>query len=295
MPRRLERLVTGQPTQDGAGVRLTRILTPDLQRRLDPFLMLDHLSTHARPGELPGFPSHPHRGFETITYMLRGTMHHRDSAGHRGRVSDGGVQWMTAGRGVVHSEMPEPSDGAMEGFQLWLNLPARDKLCPPWYQDFQGGDVPEATIPGELTVRAIAGAVTLPDGQRLRGAVARPASSHPTDPLWLDLHLPAKPTAFELPLPPDHHAFLYVYRGTLRLLEPGGHTATVPCQRMAILAPSGDGVALQTDPTSAEPPRALLIAGRPLNEPVAQHGPFVMNTHDELVRAVHDFQIGRLG
>lgn len=289
-PRRVERLVTGQPTQDGAGVKLTRVLTPDLQQRLDPFLMLDNFASDKPEDYGAGFPSHPHRGFETISYMLTGRMRHKDSAGHEGLVSDGGVQWMTAGRGVIHSEMPEQQDGVMEGFQLWLNLPAKSKMQPPWYRDIQRSEVPEFTTPEGVTVRVIAGTTVTANGRAVLGAVQRAD----TEPLYLDLHLPGDVGEFSLPVPRGHNAFLYVYRGTLQVRDDTGEASQVPAQRMAILGNSGDGVTLRADPASTEPPRALLIAGKPLGEPIAQYGPFVMNTRDELLQAVNDFQNGRL-
>jgi len=276
-PRTVERLVQGQATSDGAGVRLTRVLTQNLQRRLDPFLMLDAFGTD-NPGDyIGGFPDHPHRGFETVTYMLDGRMRHRDSAGNEGLLVPGSVQWMTAGRGVIHSEMPEQEAGRMEGFQLWLNLPARDKMCAPWYRDIASADIPELTRPG-VTVRVIAGA-----SHGVQGAMHRDA----TQPLYLDIHMQAG-ARFEQPLPAAHNGFVYVYRGAVAL----GAT-TVPRQRMAILAntPGSDGVVIEA---GAEGTRALLIAGRPLNEPIAQYGPFVMNSQDELYQAVEDFRAGRL-
>jgi redox-sensitive bicupin YhaK (pirin superfamily) len=280
-PRRVERLVQGQSTHDGAGVKLRRVLTQDLQRRLDPFLMLDAFGTD-NPGDyIGGFPDHPHRGFETITYMIQGRMRHRDSAGNQGLLVPGGVQWMTAGRGVIHSEMPEQQDGAMEGFQLWLNLPARDKMQPPGYRDIAPQDIPEYCAPG-LTVRVIAG-----QSQGVSGAVVRPA----TEPLFLDLHL-APDAVFTQPLAPEHNALVYVYRGALAVGGEGAETE-VPLQRMAILAntPGSDGLRIAA---GAQGARAVLIAGRPLGEPIAQYGPFVMNTHAEIVQAVEDFRAGRL-
>jgi hypothetical protein len=276
-PRTVERLVQGQATSDGAGVKLTRVLTQNLQRRLDPFLMLDAFGTD-NPGDyIGGFPDHPHRGFETVSYMLDGRMRHRDSAGHEGLVGPGGVQWMTAGRGLVHSEMPEQQAGRMEGFQLWLNLPARDKMREPWYRDIPAHEIPEAAAPG-VRVRVITG-----QALGVAGAMQREV----TEPLFLDLHLEPG-AAFEQPLAAAVNAFVYVYRGALRIAG-----TPVPQQRMAILAnaPQADGVVLSADAAGA---RALLIAGRPLNEPIAQHGPFVMNTQQEIFQAVADFQAGRL-
>jgi len=275
--RGVERLITGQPTHDGAGVKLTRVLTSDLQHRLDPFLMLDAFGTD-NPGDyIGGFPDHPHRGFETVTYMIAGRMRHRDSAGHEGLLTNGGVQWMTAGRGVIHSEMPEQEDGRMEGFQLWLNLAAQDKMQPAGYRDIPSGEIPELSIPG-VTARVIAGA-----SHGVPGAMSRER----TDPLILDIHLDAR-AVFEQTLPVTHNAFVYVYRGALRIID-----RVVESQRMAILAnpPAGDGVVLRA---LDAPTRALLIAGRPLREPIMQYGPFVMNTRDELMQAVQDYQSGRL-
>ena len=274
--RDVERLVAGQATSDGAGVKLTRVLTQPLQRRLDPFLMLDAFGTDNPQDYIGGFPDHPHRGFETVTYMIAGRMRHRDSAGHEGLLSNGGVQWMTAGRGVVHSELPEQEDGRMEGFQLWLNLPAKDKMRAPWYRDIQSDEIPEFTMPDGVAVRVIAGA-----SHGVDGAVQR----ENTEPLYLDIELPAG-ASFEQALPAGHNAFVYVYRGGVDI----GATH-VPAQRMAILGNGDDrdGVVL----TAQRPSRVLLIAGKPLGEPIAQYGPFVMNTHDEIVAAVQDFQAGK--
>jgi quercetin 2,3-dioxygenase len=272
-PRAVERVVAGEPTSDGAGVKLTRVVTQPLQRRLDPYLMLDAFGTDNPQDYIAGFPDHPHRGFETITYMIAGRMRHRDSAGHEGLLANGDVQWMTAGRGVVHSELPEQQDGRMEGFQLWLNLPAKDKLRAPWYRDIRGDEIPAFTTAEGVRVRVIAG-----ESHGVDGAVQREA----TQPLYLDLELPAG-AKFAQPLPATRNAFVYVYRGELAVAG-----TDVPAQRMAILANDGDGVVLEARAAT----RALLIAGEPLGEPIAQYGPFVMNTQDELVQAVHDYQAG---
>lgn len=275
-PRTVERLVAGIATSDGAGVRMKRVLTQPLQRRLDPFLMLDAFGSDDPGDYIGGFPDHPHRGFETITYMIAGRMRHRDSAGHEGLLQNGGVQWMTAGRGVVHSELPEQEEGRMEGFQLWLNLAARDKMSAPWYRDIQSTEVPEVRTPDGVTARVIAGA-----SHGVAGAVQREL----TEPLYLDLHFEAG-SRFAQALPAAHNAFVYVYRGELAI----GQTQ-VPEQRMAIFAneSGSDGVEL----SSVGETRALLIAGRPLNEPIAQHGPFVMNSNEEIFQAVQDYQAGR--
>lgn len=281
-PRQVERLVTGRATQDGAGVKLTRVLTHDLQHRLDPFLMLDAFGSDEAADYIAGFPDHPHRGFETVTYMIAGRMRHRDSAGHEGLLSNGGVQWMTAGRGLIHSELPEQEEGRMEGFQLWLNLPARDKMVDPSYRDIPAEALPHWQAPG-VDVTVIAGQAGSGDAA-LAGAVQRPH----TEPVYLDVHL--EPGAvFEQPLPPGHHAFVYVYRGEAQV---GG--TLVARQRMAILAQdaAADGVRLAAGDA---PAKALLIAGRPLREPIAQYGPFVMNSHEQIFQAVEDFRAGRFG
>jgi len=274
-PRSVERLIAGQPTSDGAGVKLTRVLTQPLQRRLDPFLMLDAFGTDNPQDYIGGFPDHPHRGFETVTYMIAGRMRHRDSAGHEGLLQNGGVQWMTAGRGVIHSELPEQEDGRMEGFQLWLNLAAKDKLRAPWYRDIQSADIPEFTTADGVKVHAIAGR-----SHGVEAAMQRDV----TEPLYLDLELPAG-ASFTQSLASSHNAFVYVYRGGISIGD-----ADVPLQRMAILRndPDSDGVVLRARAAS----RVLLIAGKPLGEPIAQHGPFVMNTNEEIFQAVRDYQSG---
>jgi redox-sensitive bicupin YhaK (pirin superfamily) len=294
--RQVERLVTGQPTSDGAGVKLTRVLTQDLQKRLDPFLMLDNFASDNPQDYGAGFPNHPHRGFETITYMIAGRMRHKDSGGHEGLLQNGGVQWMTAGFGLVHSEMPEQEAGVMEGFQLWLNLPGKDKLCKPWYRDIQSDSIPEISTPGGegddprggVRVRVISGR-----SHGVQGAMHRSAADYPTDPLYLDLHFPPGGATLTQPIPEAHNAFLYVYRGTVHVVDDQGMATPVPRKRMAILKNAGTAVMLQSD-SITEPARALLIAGQPLHEPIAQYGPFVMNTKDEIYQALSDFRDGRL-
>ena len=274
--RGVERIINGQFVMDGAGVKINRVLTGPLQRRLDPFLMLDAFGSD-KPGDyIAGFPEHPHRGFETVTYMLKGRMRHRDSGGNEGLITDGGVQWMTAGRGVAHSEMPEQNEGLMEGFQLRLNLPARDKMTDPWYRDIPAEEVPRFTLEGGVTVQVIAGSTHGVDG-----AVQREA----TQPLYLDLAIPAGVTV-EQPIPAGHNAYGYVFRGEAVI-----EGKAVASGRMAILdnAPGADGVRIK----AVAPTRLLVLAGRPLNEPIAQYGPFVMNTQEELYQAVEDFRNGR--
>ncbi len=286
--RRVESTVRGQPTSDGAGVKLTRVLTQSLQRRLDPFLMLDAFGSDAADDYVAGFPDHPHRGFETVTYMLAGRMRHQDSVGNVGLLEPGSVQWMTAGRGIIHSEMPEQQAGRMAGFQLWVNLAAKDKLTAPEYRDIAPADVPLLTLADGVTVRVLAGA-----SHGVAGAVTRPT----TEPLYLDITLPPG-TRFEQTLPAGHNAFVYMFGGSV--LVGDGDTATpVESDRMAILTnpregDAADGVRLAAPANLGESARVLLVAGRPLNEPIVQHGPFVMNSSDEIRQAVLDFQRGTL-
>lgn len=275
--RTVERLIQGVATSDGAGVSLTRVLTGKLQRRLDPYLMLDAFGSDDPDDYIAGFPDHPHRGFETITYMLAGRMRHRDSAGHEGLLGDGGVQWMTAGSGVIHSEIPEQEDGVMEGFQLWLNLPAKNKMAKPWYKDFASADIPEYVTAEGVTVRVIAGA-----SNGVSGAVSREV----TEPIYLDIHLPAG-ASFSTAIPATHNAFIYTYRGSTTV----GDTE-VRAQLMGVLSniQTSDGVTV----SASEPTRLILVAGKPLNEPIVQYGPFVMNTQEEIHQALDDFRGGRL-
>lgn len=275
--RQVEQLIAGVVTSDGAGVTLTRVLGQPLQRRLDPFLMLDAFGSDDPDDYIAGFPDHPHRGFETVTYMIAGRMRHRDSAGHEGLLETGGVQWMTAGRGVIHSEIPEQSEGRMEGFQLWLNLPRTHKMAQPWYKDFTHADLPRFLTDAGVAVTVIAG-----QSHGVSGVVHRET----TAPLYLDVHLPAG-AQFAQSLPADHNAFLYVYRGAIQVGE-----RAIPLQRMAILTndPDAQGVTMR----AIDDARVLLVAGHPLREPIVQHGPFVMNTEQEIRQAVQDFRDGSL-
>ena len=278
--RQIEHLYAGVDTQDGAGVKLTRVLTQQLQERLDPYLMLDNYKIDNPDDYVAGFPNHPHRGFETITYMITGRMRHRDSAGNEGLLQNGGVQWMTAASGVIHSELPEQENGAMEGFQLWLNLPAKDKMNDPWYKDFQSDDLPKYSTEDGVDVTVIAG-----QSHGIEGAVTRDI----TEPSYLDIYLPAG-TSFSQAIPADHNAFAFVYRGTIEIAG-----ETVPTKTMAILENNTDtdGVTITAD--SSEDTKVILITGRPLGEPIVQYGPFVMNSQQEIMQAVTDFQSGKFG
>ncbi len=267
----------GTPTSDGAGVRLTRVIGSPQLPDLDPFLLLDEFGTERAEDYIAGFPEHPHRGFETVTYMLDGRMRHRDNKGHEGLLVPGGVQWMTAGSGLVHSEMPEQEAGRMRGFQLWVNLPAKDKMTAPRYQEFGPERLPLVRPAEGVEIRVIAGEV---DG--VAGPIAQPA----TDPLYLDLALDAGRDWTHL-LPEGHNAFVYVYEGALTVGE-GDDARPLSAQELAVLG-GGDVLRLRADATT----RAIIVAGRPLREPVARHGPFVMNTREELMQAFVDFQEGR--
>ena len=274
--RTIEEIFRGQQTSDGAGVKLTRLLSSNLQRRLDPFLMLDCFGSDNPDDYIAGFPNHPHRGFETVTYMIEGRMLHRDSQGNEGLLENGGVQWMTAGRGLIHSEIPQQENGLMRGFQLWLNLPAKDKLIEPWYKDFQQPELPSYGSEAEgLKVTVIAG-----QSHGVQGAVQR---EH-TEPLYLDVMLAAG-KRFETAIPARHNAFIVVYDGRVEVAG-----TEVAATQLALLSndPEADGVSL----TASEDSRVLIIAGKPLNEPIFQHGPFVMNTREEIIQAFQDYQAG---
>jgi quercetin 2,3-dioxygenase len=279
--RSLATVIESVAASDGAGVKLRRSIGRAEQLRHDPFLMLDEFFSDNPDDYLAGFPAHPHRGFETVTYMLDGRMRHEDSEGNRGDLGPGDVQWMTAARGIIHSEMPQQAEGRMRGFQLWLNLPASHKMNPAAYRDIPAAQVPAATPSAGITVKAIAGRVEL-DGTELVGAV----TGSPTEPLFLDVHLAAV-AGVTLPLPVGHNAFLYLYDGDASIGEPG---QPLP-RRAAGLLSDGDSVRIAAGPAGA---RLLALAGRPLREPVVQYGPFVMNTRAEIERAVLDYQRGEL-
>ncbi len=273
-PRSVQKIVAAVPTSDGAGVRLNRAIGGHALDNLDPFLLLDNFLTDRPQDYIAGFPDHPHRGFETVTYMIQGRMRHRDNKGNEGLLRAGSVQWMTAGRGIVHSEMPEQEAGLMNGFQLWVNLPAADKMCDPRYQDIDPEDVPETTRDGGVAVRVIAGTL---DG------VTGPISGIATDPLYVDVTLPAG-AATTIPVTPGHNAFAYVFQGSIK----AGPTE-VTAGHLAVLG-AGDHVELAA---TGQGGRLILVAGRPLGEPIARYGPFVMNTREQLIEAVEDFNAGK--
>ncbi len=272
--RNIKRLVRGLETADGAGVRLTRVIGTHQLLQLDPFLLLDDFRSDNPDDYIGGFPPHPHRGFETVTYLLAGRMAHKDNAGHAGELKAGGVQWMTAGRGVVHSEMPMQENGLLSGFQLWVNLPAAQKMTAPRYQEFDAGSIPTETREDGVEIRVIAGETD----RGTRGPVvdlATPVS-------YFDISLPAG-LRFEESLPESYNAFVYLVEGSVRI---GGQA--VPALALAQLG-EGAGVEIEADQAS----RLLLVAGRPLNEPIARRGPFVMNSEAELRQAFDDYQSGR--
>ena len=269
--RTVQRIIQSIPASDGAGVKLRRSLGQSNYARLDPFLMLDEFSSDDAADYIAGFPAHPHRGFETVTYILDGHMLHEDHLGNKGNLKSGGVQWMTAGRGIIHSEMPQQDRGRMRGFQLWLNLPAKDKMKPASYRDLQAADIPEVALPGAGKVRVIAGEYT--------GARA-PVSPGATDATYFDVHLPAG-ASFTHAVKDGYNAFAYVYEGALD---------GIPAHSAAVFSTEGE---VQVK-AGAQGARFLLLAGRPLGEPVVQYGPFVMNTREEIEQAIRDYQNGTL-
>ena len=277
-PARVARKLRGMPASDGAGVKLTRVIgTPQLDM-LDPFLMLDEFGTDKAEDYLAGFPDHPHRGFETVTYMLDGRMRHRDNHGNEGLLVPGSVQWMTAGRGLVHSEMPEQQEGRMRGFQLWVNLPKANKMDAPQYQEFAPDRIPVATPAPGVTVKVIAGSVG-----DVRGPIEQPATS----PIYFDVEL-APNASFAHVLPDGHNAFAYVFEGDASIGE-GEDARPLASQELAVLG-GGEQLIVNAGTNGA---RFILVAGRPLREPVARYGPFVMNTKEEIMQAFVDFQEGK--
>ena len=275
--REVVRKVRGQATSDGAGVSLTRVIGSEGLDSFDPFLLLDEFRSDDPNDYIAGFPDHPHRGFETVTYMLAGRMRHEDNKGNTGLLGPGSVQWMTAGRGLVHSEFPEQEEGLMWGFQLWVNLPAKDKLTEPRYQDIQGDKVPEIALGPGARVRIIAGNIN---------GVAGPVNAVATAPVYLDLLLEAN-AAYTPLLPDAHNAFIYVYQGAAKV---GAGAAQIERGELALLS-HGATVPVTA---GAEGARLILVAGQPLNEPVARYGPFVMNTAQEIHQAFADFRAGKL-
>ncbi|TCV92834.1 hypothetical protein EC912_106173 [Luteibacter rhizovicinus] len=272
--RSISRRVRGMDTSDGAGVKLKRVIGQPALDMLDPFLLLDEFRSDQAGDYIAGFPEHPHRGFETVTYMLAGRMLHGDNHGNRGDLTAGSVQWMTAGRGILHSEMPQQEEGLMWGFQLWVNLPASDKMTAPRYQDIAPERIPVAHPAEGVTVRVVAGDV---------GGVRGPVDAVATEPVYLDIALEAG-ARFDLSVPEGHSAFAYVFEGTKA--EVAGES--LERSELAVLS-KGDRVTFAADQAA----RVLFVAGRPLKEPVARYGPFVMNTQAEIHEAIADFRAGK--
>ncbi|MEG3792649.1 pirin family protein [Lysobacter sp. CCNWLW3] len=275
---RAGRKLRGQPTSDGAGVRLTRVIGGAELPDLDPFLLLDEFGTDRAEDYIAGFPEHPHRGFETVTYMLDGRMRHKDNHGNEGVLVPGSVQWMTAGRGLVHSEMPEQQEGRMRGFQLWVNLPAREKMTEPKYQEFAPERIVALQPAAGVQLKLIAGAIG-----DLRGPIVQPA----TDPVYIDIALAAG-ASWEYDLPEGHNVFVYVYEGGVEIGDAQDARA-VDAQELAVLS---GGQRLKLRGLGGDS-RLILVGGRPLREPVARYGPFVMNTKQEVMQAFVDFQEGK--
>jgi redox-sensitive bicupin YhaK (pirin superfamily) len=282
-PRTLIRVIQSMPTSDGAGVKLRRSLGAQHGLHVDPFLMLDEFFSDNPDDYLAGFPAHPHRGFETVTYMLDGHMRHEDHLGNRGDLGPGGVQWMTAAHGIIHSEMPQQTEGRMRGFQLWINLPSKEKMKPAGYRDIAAAEIPVVQLSGGGQVKVIAGTF----GNR-GGPVNNAGNRLSTDPLYLDVHLPAG-AEFVVPLTPGHSAFLYTYEGSAEI-GPANKAKPLPNRAAGVLSDGSEVRVL----ASGEGVRFLLLAAKPLREPVVQYGPFVMNTREEIEQALADYREGRL-
>ncbi len=285
--RRVTRLIAARPATDGAGVRMKRLQGIPDQAGFDPFLMLDEFKSDDPSAYIGGFPDHPHRGFETVTYLLAGRMRHGDNHGNSGQLGPGGVQWMTAGRGIVHSEMPEQENGLLWGFQLWLNLPAKEKMIEAGYRDIAASEIPDVDLGQGARGKVVAGTFADTANSIVTGP-GRAAGSGGTAPVYLDLRLDPG-AAVTLPLPADHAGFVYVYEGGT-VIGPANEATNVDAGKLAGLS-DGSSVTIIGDATSGA--RLLLLAGRRLGEPIAQYGPFVMNTEAELRQAVEDFRAGK--
>ncbi|MDJ0880769.1 MAG: pirin family protein [Gammaproteobacteria bacterium] len=279
MRKHIRQIIKGMPTRDGAGVELVRVIGQPALGMLDPFLLLDTFRSHDPKDYIAGFPSHPHRGFETVTYLLNGRMRHKDNAGHEGVIEAGGIQWMTAGKGIIHSEMPEQENGLLEGFQLWVNLPADHKMDPPRYQEFSAEHIPVEERPGSL-IRVITGTTS----QGTQGPVAQPL----THPLYLDITLESE-QSFTEPVPLENNSFVYGIEGMTHIFKDPQNHQSVTKDQLALLS-EGDELHVTAGHSGS---RFLLISGKPLNEPVVRGGPFVMNSQAEVRQAIEDYQSGR--
>jgi redox-sensitive bicupin YhaK (pirin superfamily) len=281
MQKQLQQIIPGRATSDGAGVRIKRSLGQSQQARFDPFLMLDEFGSESATDYIAGFPAHPHRGFETVTYMLEGHMLHEDHMGNKGHLRNGDVQWMTAGRGIIHSEMPQQEQGLMRGFQLWLNLPAAEKMKPAHYKDIPSADIPTAQFKNGGSIKVIASSAVI-DGKVVSG----PIQGLTTQPIYWDVHLPLNGN-FAHAIPSTHNTFIYVYEGNVAI----GEDARKLDAGNAGLLGAGDEILVTA---LSEDTRFILVAGIPLKEPIAQYGPFVMNTTEEIEQAIQDYRNGVL-
>ena len=285
--RTLIHVIESMPTSDGAGVKLRRSLGSQRGLHVDPFLMLDEFYSDNPHDYIAGFPAHPHRGFETVTYMLDGHMRHEDHMGNRGDLGPGDVQWMTAAHGIIHSEMPQQSAGRLRGFQLWLNLPSGEKMKPARYRDIPSSEIPSVALGRGGEMRVIAGTVEV-DGHTTSGPINAAGAKVTTDPLFVDVHLPAG-TEFTLPIEASYNAFLYTYEGSAEI-GPADAAQPLPSRAAGVLS-SGEQVRVRAGASGVQ---FLLLAAKPLREPVVQYGPFVMNTREEIEQALADYRDGRL-
>ena len=279
MKRELERVIAGVETSDGAGVKIKRSIGQHPQARFDPFLMMDEFGSQSANDYIAGFPPHPHRGFETVTYMLEGHMLHEDHLGNKGHLRNGDVQWMTAGKGIIHSEMPQQEEGLMRGFQLWINLPSAEKMKPASYRDIAASEIPKVILPEGGSIKVIANEVSINDV-----VVRGPIQGLTTEAIYWDLELPVG-VNFEHLLPADHHSMIYVYEGAVAV----GDLQRRLAKGNAGILSKGNGLSVTALESTA---RLLVLSGKPLHEPIAQYGPFVMNTSDEIEQAIRDYRAG---
>ncbi len=279
-PRKVSQTVTGVPTREGAGVNLTRVMGTNELNQLDPFLLLDEFHSDKPDDYIAGFPDHPHRGFETVTYMIAGRVRHKDNAGHEGVIEPGCVQWMTAGRGIIHSEMPEQENGLLWGFQIWINLPASKKMQPPNYQEFDRDELPLEVRDGNVTLHVIAGKTSL-------GADS-PIKDIPTQPIYFNISMPPN-TEIAEPVAAGLNSFVYVYVGSITITDNEGLDTTIEKGTLAVFD-DGDGILIKANNTGA---KLMLLAAQPINEPIVRGGPFVMNTREEIQQAFTDLEQGK--
>jgi redox-sensitive bicupin YhaK (pirin superfamily) len=279
LSRKIETIIEPEPVVEGAGVRLKRSIATRRLNYLDPFLLLDHFASDNPRDYEAGFPLHPHRGIETVTYMLKGEVRHRDTLGNSGSIGAGDVQWMTAGRGIMHEEMPQVRPEGIAGFQLWVNLPAKLKMTPPRYQDIRSDKIPEIKMDGGTRIRVITGMV---------GEVRGPVTGIAAAPTYLDVFVPAK-TSFRQPIERGHTAFAYVFEGEAKFAGDDQQDGTQVSHTRLIVLGDGDDLRVTTGET---PVRFLLVSGKPLHEPIARYGPFVMNTQDEIKQTLYELRMG---